>query len=60
MQWPNHLATYIPPFATWLLNVVGMQIVNGVEVDPHVLCFSHLTNCITYTYKNMWAYGNHY
>jgi hypothetical protein len=51
---------YIPPFTKLLLNVVRMHTTNGVEVDLDVLCFSHLPNCITYTYKIMWAYKNHY
>jgi hypothetical protein len=27
MQWPNHLAIDVPPFVTWLVNVVKMQMV---------------------------------
>ncbi len=60
IQWPNHLATYIPPFTNWLLNVVRMQTTNGVEVDHDVLHFSYPPIRIAYTYKSMWAYGNHY
>jgi hypothetical protein len=37
-----------------------MQIVNGVDVDLNVICFSHPPNPIAYMYKSMWAYGNHY
>jgi hypothetical protein len=60
IQWPNHLTTYIPPFANWLLNVVKMQTTNGVEVDLDVLRFSRPQNRIAYIYKNMWVYINHY
>jgi hypothetical protein len=49
IQWPNHLAIDIPPFANWLLNVVRMQTTNGVEVDLDVLCCSCPPNCIAYT-----------
>jgi hypothetical protein len=52
----------IPPyaFATWLLNIVRVQIANGVDVDLNMLHFPHLPYPISHTYKNMWAYGNHY
>jgi len=39
MQWPNHLAQDIPPFATWISNIVKVQIANGVDVDPNVIHF---------------------
>jgi hypothetical protein len=54
-----YLATNIPPFANWLLNVVRIKTVNGVEVDLDVLHFFGPPNHIAYTYKSMWAYGNH-
>jgi hypothetical protein len=60
MQWPYHLAHDILPFATWILNIVRVQIANGVDVDLNVIHFSHPPNPIAYTYKSMWAYGNHY
>jgi hypothetical protein len=33
---------------------------NGVVVDPNVVVYSHPPSTSTYTYNNMWAYGNHY
>jgi hypothetical protein len=60
MQWPYHLAHDILPFATWFLNIVRVQTTNGVDIGPNVICFSRPPNPITYTYKSMWAYGNHY
>ncbi len=36
------------------------QTINGVEIDPNVLRFPYPPNYIAYTYKSMWAYGNHY
>ncbi len=54
------LGTKYPPFATWLLKTVRVQIINGVDVDHNVIHFSRLPNPIAYMYKNMWAYGNHY
>jgi len=47
-------------FATWFLNIVRVPTSNGVDVDLDVIRFSRPLNPITYTYKNMWAYGNHY
>jgi hypothetical protein len=60
IQWPNHLAQDIPSFATWLLNIVRVHIANGVDVDPTVISFSHLSRLVAYMYKSMWAYDNHY
>jgi hypothetical protein len=54
------LGTKYPPFATWLLNIVRVQAINGMDVDANVIHFSSLPNPITYMYKNRWAYGNHY
>jgi hypothetical protein len=54
------LRTKYPPFATWLLNIVRVQTINGVDVDPNVIHFFGPANPIAYMYKNMWAYGNHY
>ncbi len=31
-----------------------------MDVDLDVMHFSHPPNSIAYTYKSMWAYGNHY
>jgi len=45
----KYLATNIPPFANWLLNVVIMKTTNGVEVDLDVLHFFDLPNHIAYT-----------
>ncbi len=59
MQWLDHLAQDIPPFATWFLNIIKVQIANGVDVEPNMILFFCLLNPIAYTYKNMWAYGNH-
>jgi hypothetical protein len=55
----KYLATYIPPFANCLLNVVKMKTANGVEIDHDVLHFFGPPNHIAHIYKIMWAYGNH-
>ncbi len=47
------LGTKYPPFATWLLNIVKVQTINGVDVDPNVIHFSCPRNLIAYMYKNM-------
>jgi hypothetical protein len=56
----KYLVIDIPHFANWLLNVQRMKIANGVEVDHDVLHFFSPPNHIAYTYKSMWAYGNHF
>jgi hypothetical protein len=45
--------TKYPPFATWLLNIVKVQTIKGVDVDLNVINFSCPPNPITYMYKNM-------
>jgi hypothetical protein len=47
------LGTKYPPFATWLLNIIKVQTINGVYVDPNVIHFSCPQNLIVYIYKNM-------
>jgi hypothetical protein len=49
-----------PPFATWFLNIIRVQTINGVDVYPIVIHSSNPPNLIANMYKNMWAYGNHY
>jgi hypothetical protein len=49
-----------PPFVTWFLNIIRVQTINGVDVDPIVIHSSGPPNLIAIMYKNMWAYGNHY
>jgi hypothetical protein len=60
IQWPNHLAQDISSFATWLLNIVKVHMANGVNVEPNVISFSHLSRLVAYMYKCMLAYDNHY
>jgi len=39
------LGTKYPPFATWLLNIVRVQIINGVDVDLNAILWKHIPSC---------------
>jgi hypothetical protein len=59
-RYPEALRENMPEFADWLSQYVEQRVTAGDDLDIELRRLSHLPSRRAETYKQMWAFGNHY